>query len=110
MNWRVGEFVSDPRAPYNGGGIWPTQSPPDGARGSLVFVNALPFYTSTKRTSMNYISFNSDAASGWAEWALVHLEFGSSVNPITTKGADYAHHITVSPPGFKNPAASLAGF
>ena len=34
-------------------------------------------------------------------------EFGSSVNPITTKGADYAHHITASPPGFENPAASL---
>ena len=31
----------------------------------------------------------------------------SSVNPITTRGADYAHHITASPPGFENPAASL---
>ena len=50
---------------------------------------------------------NSDAASGWAGWALAHSEFGSSVNPITTRGADYAHHITASPPGFENPAASL---
>ena len=40
----------------------------------------------------------SDAASGWA---------GSSVNPITTRGADYAHHITARPPIFENPAASL---
>ena len=32
---------------------------------------------------------------------------GSSVNPITTRGADYAHHITASPPGFENPAAAL---
>ena len=48
-----------------------------------------------------------DAASGWAEWALAHPEFGSSINPITTRGADYAHHITASPPGFENPAASL---
>ena len=24
--------------------------------------------------------------------------FGTSVNPIPTKGADYAHHITTSPP------------
>ena len=32
---------------------------------------------------------------------------GSSVNPITTKGADYALHITASPPGSENPAASL---
>ena len=49
----------------------------------------------------------SAAASGWAEWALAHPEFGSSVNPITTRGADYAHHITASPPGFENPAAAL---
>ena len=49
----------------------------------------------------------SDAASGWAGWALAHSEFGSSFNPITTRGADYAHHITVSPPGFENPVASL---
>ena len=51
-------------------------------------------------------------ASGWAEWALAHPEFGSSVNPITTMGggADYAHHITASPPGFENPAASLQAF
>ena len=49
----------------------------------------------------------SAAASGWAEWALAHPEFGSSVNLITTRGADYAHHITASPPGFENLAASL---
>ena len=49
----------------------------------------------------------SDAASGWAGWALAHPEFVSSVNPITTRGADYAHHITASPPGFENRAASL---
>ena len=51
--------------------------------------------------------YDSDAASGWAGWALAHLEFGSSVNPISTRGADYAHHITASPPGFENPAAAL---
>ena len=50
---------------------------------------------------------SSAAASGWAQWALAHPEFGSSVNPITTRGADYAHHITASPPGFENPAAAL---
>ena len=48
----------------------------------------------------------SAAAGGWAGWA-AHPEFGSSVNPITTRGADYAHHITASPPGFETPAASL---
>ena len=49
----------------------------------------------------------SDAASGWARWALAHPEFGSSVNPIATRGADYAHHITACPPGFENLTASL---
>ena len=48
----------------------------------------------------------SDAASVWAGWAS-NPEFGSSVNPIATRGADYAHHITASPPGFENPAAAL---
>ena len=38
---------------------------------------------------------------------IAHPEFGSSFNPITTRGADYAHHSTASPPGFENPAASL---
>ena len=46
------------------------------------------------------ILVSSAAASGWAG-----SEFGSSVNPITTRGADYAHHINASPPGFENPAA-----
>ena len=41
------------------------------------------------------------------EDGLAHLEFGSSVNPIKTRGVDYAHHITASPPGFESPAASL---
>ena len=33
--------------------------------------------------------------------------FGRSVNAIPTKGADYAHHISSSPPGFENIMASL---
>ena len=52
--------------------------------------------------------YYSDAASGWAGWALAHPEFGSSVNPITTRGADYAHHITATPPGFENPALAAS--
>jgi hypothetical protein len=50
----------------------------------------------------------SDAASRWAGWALAHLEFGRSVNPVPTRGADYAHHIIACPPGFENLTASLA--
>ena len=60
-------------------------------------------FTTVVRLSAYY----SDTASGWAGWPLAHSEFGSSVNPITTRGVDYAHHITASPPGFENPAASL---
>ena len=52
-------------------------------------------------------TLSSDAARRWAGWALAHLEFGSLVNPITTREADYTHHITASPPKFENPAASL---
>ena len=52
-------------------------------------------------------SIFSDAASGWAGWALANPEFESSVNPTTTRGADYAHHITASPPGLENPVAAL---
>ena len=35
--------------------------------------------------------------------------FGRSVNPIPSKGADYAHHITASTPGFENLTTSLFG-
>ena len=37
-----------------------------------------------------------------------HLEFGSSDNPIPTREADYAHHITACPPRFENLMASLS--
>ena len=49
----------------------------------------------------------SDAVSRWSGWALAHPEFGSSVNPIPSRGADYAHHSTACPPGFENLTVSL---
>ena len=52
-------------------------------------------------------SLHSLAISKNKQVAKAHPEFGSLVNPITTRRADYAHHITTSPPGFENPAASL---
>ena len=55
----------------------------------------------------NVVAHHSAAASRWAGWALAHPEFGSSVNPITTRGADYAHLITASPPRLKYLVASL---
>ena len=34
-------------------------------------------------------------------------EFGCHVNPTPTRGADYAHNITASTPGFENLKTSL---
>ena len=40
-------------------------------------------------------------AEGGAGGALAPPIFGQTVNPISTRGADYAHHITTSPPDFQ---------
>ena len=48
-----------------------------------------------------------DAARGGAGGAAAPPDFGRSVNPISTRGADYAHHSTTCPPGFLTLAASL---
>ena len=57
----------------------------------------------------NEDSIGSDAVSRWAGLALAHLEFGVPINPIPTRGAEYANHITACPPGFENLATSLIG-
>ena len=44
---------------------------------------------------------------GCAGCAMAHPDFGRSVNPISTRGADYAHHNIACPPGFENVTASL---
>ena len=38
---------------------------------------------------------------GGAGVAAVTPDFGRSVNPISTSGADYSHHITTPPPDFQ---------
>ena len=38
-----------------------------------------------------------------------HPVFGRTVNPISIRGADYAHHSTTSPPGFSDLATALWG-
>ena len=48
-----------------------------------------------------------DAARGGAGGAAAPPDFGRSVNPISTGGADYVHHSTTCPPGFLTLAASL---
>ena len=34
--------------------------------------------------------------------------FGRTINPISTRGADYAHHINTSPPKFLDLATALS--
>ena len=46
-------------------------------------------------------------ARGGAEVAVAPPEFGRSVNPIQTRGADYTPHTTASPPGFKKLSTPL---
>ena len=43
------------------------------------------------------------AARGWAPTR----NLGVQLTLLQPGGADYAHHITASPPGFENPAAAL---
>ena len=64
-------------------------------------------HTSLLNIRQDMSSIISDAARGWAGWALAHPQFGVSVNPISTLGAYYAHRITACPPGFENLVASL---
>ena len=51
--------------------------------------------------------FNAEMPEEGEGEAIAPPVFGRSFNPITTRGADYTHHITASLPGFENPAASL---
>ena len=39
--------------------------------------------------------------------ALAPPVFGQTVNPISTRGVDYAHHSTTSPPGFSDIPTAL---
>ena len=39
---------------------------------------------------------------GCARCAMAHPDFGRSVNPIATRGTDYAHLITTGTPGFSD--------
>ena len=48
------------------------------------------------------IANNRPVVPGGAEGAIVTPpDFGRSVNPISTKGADYSHQIILAPPDFQ---------
>ena len=62
--------------------------------------------TNTSVTTFFFAKFKQDSclrgvARGGAEGALAPPEFGRSVNPIQTRGADYTPHTTTSPPDSK---------
>ena len=42
---------------------------------------------------------------GWGDFS--PPVFGQTVNPISTRGADYSHHSNPSPPGFSDLATAL---
>ena len=44
---------------------------------------------------------------GCAGCAMAHPDFGRSVNPISTRGTDYAHLITSGTPGFSDLPTAL---
>ena len=46
-------------------------------------------------------------ASGGAGGAIAPPVFGQTVNPNSTRGADYVHHSNTSPPGFSDLATAL---
>ena len=54
-----------------------------------------------------FLDKSSDAAIGWAGWALAHPDLGFQLTLFQPGEVDYAHHITACPPGFENLTASL---
>ena len=63
----------------------------------MIFTPSLAWFLSTYRA----------VASGGAGEAEALPVFGQTVNPISTRGTDYANHNTTSPPGFSDLAAAL---
>ena len=53
------------------------------------------------------VSYRRAVASGGAGGALAPPVFGQTVNPISTRGADFTHHSTKSPPGISDLATGL---
>ena len=54
--------------------------------------------------------YNRAVVSGGAEGTLAPPEFGSSINPIPTVGADYAHPTIASTLGFQNLTTALYNY
>ena len=70
-----------------------------------MYTNAhIPFKNPNfKEFQPKYLLIRAVASGG----ALAPLVFGRTVNPISTRGADYAHHITTGPPGFSDLPTAL---
>ena len=70
---------------------------------SIFFVNATVKHNHILDSCI-FISENTHSRLSQAGGGAV---FGKTVNPTSTRGADYAHHSTTSPPGFSHLATAL---
>ena len=64
--------------------------------------------TRSQKDQILMVSRCRPVASGGAGGALAPPVFVQTVNPISTRGADYTHHSTTSPPGFSDLATGLS--
>ena len=55
-------------------------------------------------TKMHHIGIGKELSflNSWTTQGCRSRGAGRTVNPISTRGADYAHHSTTSPPGFSD--------
>ena len=70
--------------------------------------NTLVFFVNGEFENMfpSFLNINSDyicrpVVPGGARGTMATPDFGRSVNPISTKGADYSHQIILAPPDFQ---------
>ena len=79
----------------------------------VVVNSSSPSSTASNRPSQRFVTSIGNietpraVASGGAGGAIAPPVFGQTVNPISTKGADYTHHSTTSPPGISDLATGL---
>jgi hypothetical protein len=67
-------------------------------RVSLVFVSPFQIRFFLSKTPRPTSTKPRAVGAGGARGAMASPDFGRSVNPISTRGADYTHHITTVPP------------
>ena len=72
----------------------------------LILVNILFLQMLLKSSCITTTKFRG-VVRGCAGCAIAHPDFGRSVNPISTRGTDYAHLNTTGTPGFSDLPTAL---